>query len=49
MRRSDNDAPSTGGALTAEGRATLEALLEDLVSLKEEIDETLWEDEDDEE
>ena len=47
VRRSDDDAPSNGGALTADGRATLEALLEDLVSLKEEIDETLWEDEDD--
>ncbi|MDO8421157.1 MAG: MerR family transcriptional regulator [Parvibaculum sp.] len=49
VRRNDDEASSTGGALTKDARATLEALLEDLVSLKEEVDETLWEDEEDEE
>ncbi len=50
VRRNDvDDEASSGGALSADARATLEALVEDLVSLKEEIDETLWEDEADEE
>lgn len=50
VRRSEqDDEPSNGGALAAGARETLEALLEDLVSLKEEIDETLWEDEAEEE
>lgn len=34
--------------VSAAGRKRLEAILEDLVSLKDEIDETLWESEDEE-
>lgn len=49
VRRNDEDEPGSGGALSADSRATLEALLEDLVSLKEEVDATLWEDDEDEE
>lgn len=49
VRRSDGDETASGsGGLDAAARETLEALLEDLVGLKEEIDETLWEEEGDE-
>jgi hypothetical protein len=34
--------------VSASGRKRLEVLLEDLISLKDEIDETLWESEDEE-
>lgn len=47
--RRDLDEDVSGGALNANARKVLKALLEDLVGLKEEIDETLWEEEDDEE
>jgi DNA-binding transcriptional MerR regulator len=46
VRRSEqDDDPAAGGAMPRSARESLQALLEDLVSLKEEIDETLWEDE----
>jgi DNA-binding transcriptional MerR regulator len=50
VQRSEQEerSPSAGGALDSEARQTLEALLEGLVALKEEIDETLWESEDEE-
>jgi len=37
-----------GKPVSANGRKRLEVLLEDLISLKDEIDETLWESEDEE-
>lgn len=47
--RRDLEEDSSDASLDANARKVLKALLEDLVSLKEEIDETLWEEEDDEE
>lgn len=49
VRRSEQDEAPSDGALSSEARKTLKALLEDLVDLKEEIDETLWDEEEDEE
>ena len=42
----ERDAPSR--PVSAGGRARLQAILDDLVSLKDEIDETLWESEEEE-
>ena len=47
--RRDLEEDASDASLDANARKVLKALLEDLVSLKEEIDETLWEEEDDEE
>ena len=47
--RRDLEDDASDASLDANARKVLKALLEDLVSLKEEIDETLWEEEDDEE
>ena len=47
--RRDHDEDASDASLNANARKVLKVLLEDLVSLKEEIDETLWEEEDDEE
>jgi len=47
--RRDFEDDASDASLDANARKVLKALLEDLVSLKEEIDETLWEEEDDEE
>lgn len=49
VRRSEQDEGPSDGTLSAEARKTLKALLQDLVDLKEEIDETLWDEEEDEE
>lgn len=49
VRRSEQDDALSDGALSANARKALKALLEGLVDLKEEIDETLWDDEEDEE
>jgi DNA-binding transcriptional MerR regulator len=45
VQRSEDD--ERGGALSvgAKGKHALEAILDDLIALKDEIDETLWEDE----
>jgi len=49
VQRGDQDERDGAGRLIkATGRKRLEELLEDLVSLKDEIDETLWADEDEE-
>lgn len=51
VRRSEREevaSSGAGSALDAAGRETLEAILGELVALKEEIDETLWETEGDE-
>lgn len=50
VQRSEREeiASGSGGALDAAGKQTLEAILDELVTLKEEIDETLWETEGDE-
>ena len=49
VRRSEQEDATSELSLDANARKILKGLLEDLVSLKEEIDETLWEEEDDEE
>ncbi|MFZ3035337.1 MAG: MerR family transcriptional regulator [Parvibaculum sp.] len=49
VRRSEQDDDASDVSLDANARKVLKELLEDLVSLKEEIDETLWEEEEDEE
>lgn len=50
VRRSEREeeSPEGGMALDASAKQTLEAILEELTVLKEEIDETLWEPEGDE-
>jgi len=50
VQRSEREemASGDGGALDAASKQTLEAILDELVTLKEEIDETLWETEGDE-
>lgn len=48
VQRSEQAEPAAAGlVIDAGARKTLETLLEELVSLKEEIDETIWESEDD--
>lgn len=48
VQRSEHVEPAAAGlVIDAGARKTLETLLEELVSLKEEIDETIWESEDD--
>lgn len=49
VHRSEHDEEASDAGLDANARKLLKGLLEDLVNLKEEIDETLWEDDDDEE
>ncbi|HEY4343175.1 MAG TPA: MerR family transcriptional regulator [Parvibaculum sp.] len=49
VRRGEQEEPAPSGvALDQTARQTLETLLEGLVALKEEIDETLWEGEEEE-
>ncbi|MDR3500378.1 MAG: MerR family transcriptional regulator [Parvibaculum sp.] len=45
VQRSEDDERSPGAPIDAIGKRVLETILEDLVALKDEIDETLWEDE----
>ena len=45
VRRSAHQEAPADSALSAQARETLQGLLEDLETLKEEIDESLWEDE----
>jgi DNA-binding transcriptional MerR regulator len=44
VQRSE-DEDRSASPIDAKGKQALEAILEDLISLKDEIDETLWEDE----
>ncbi|MES1991161.1 MAG: MerR family transcriptional regulator [Pseudomonadota bacterium] len=44
VRRSEHEEAPTDSALPAHVRGALQVLLEDLETLKEEIDESLWED-----
>lgn len=44
VQRSEVEDRGAGAPVDAKGKQALEAILEDLISLKDEIDETLWED-----